>query len=225
MRQSPVCLLHAETAAVTCQVYVIACCSCVLHCLSHILYCRPSAMQRGHPAALPVLQPVQHRISVCCLKDCALPACCPAPLPPCSEIILRPYQFCNLTEVIIRQHDDLASLKRKARLATILGTFQVRRCCCCCCCYVTVAAAAAWLLRNVTSPACVGYGVHVWLGLLQAAVLGLARCLRSTQHTRSLVHLFPANTHALPLPCHQYMLVHAFCCDGAVSAGGVSLPA
>lgn len=43
---------------------------------------------------------------------------------PCCEIILRPYQFCNLTEVIIRQHDDLASLKRKARLATILGTFQ-----------------------------------------------------------------------------------------------------
>jgi hypothetical protein len=62
-----------------------------------------------------------------------LPACCSfyLPLPtllaqPCSEIILRPYQFCNLTEVIIREHDDIASLKRKARLATILGTFQVR---------------------------------------------------------------------------------------------------
>eukprot|EP00878_Enallax_costatus_P030821 GHUV01033617.1.p1 GENE.GHUV01033617.1~~GHUV01033617.1.p1 ORF type:complete len:623 (+),score=174.24 GHUV01033617.1:276-2144(+) len=43
---------------------------------------------------------------------------------PCCEIILRPYQFCNLTEVIIRKGDDPDSLKRKARLATILGTFQ-----------------------------------------------------------------------------------------------------
>lgn len=43
---------------------------------------------------------------------------------PHSEILLRPYQFCNLTEVIIRESDDIASLKRKARLATILGTFQ-----------------------------------------------------------------------------------------------------
>lgn len=47
----------------------------------------------------------------------------------CSEIILRPHQFCNLTEVIIREHDDIASLKRQARLATILGTFQVRGAC------------------------------------------------------------------------------------------------
>ena len=43
---------------------------------------------------------------------------------PCSEIILRPYQFCNLTEVIVRSDDTLESLKRKAGLATILGTFQ-----------------------------------------------------------------------------------------------------
>jgi ribonucleoside-diphosphate reductase alpha chain len=43
---------------------------------------------------------------------------------PCSEIILRPYQFCNLTEVVIRQGDDLENLKRKVRLATILGTAQ-----------------------------------------------------------------------------------------------------
>lgn len=41
-----------------------------------------------------------------------------------SEIILRPYQFCNLTEVIVRAEDNAASLKRKARLAAILGTFQ-----------------------------------------------------------------------------------------------------
>jgi len=43
---------------------------------------------------------------------------------PCSEIILRPYQFCNLTEVVVREHDDVESLKKKVRLATILGTAQ-----------------------------------------------------------------------------------------------------
>jgi ribonucleoside-diphosphate reductase alpha chain len=43
---------------------------------------------------------------------------------PCSEIILRPYQFCNLTEVVCRATDDLISLKEKVRMATILGTFQ-----------------------------------------------------------------------------------------------------
>ena len=43
---------------------------------------------------------------------------------PCSEIILRPYQFCNLTEVVIRATDDVDSIARKVRLATILGTIQ-----------------------------------------------------------------------------------------------------
>jgi ribonucleoside-diphosphate reductase alpha chain len=43
---------------------------------------------------------------------------------PCSEIILRPYQFCNLTEVVVRATDSLEDLKRKVRLATILGTIQ-----------------------------------------------------------------------------------------------------
>lgn len=43
---------------------------------------------------------------------------------PCSEIILRPYQFCNLTEVVARVDDTEATLKRKVELATILGTFQ-----------------------------------------------------------------------------------------------------
>lgn len=43
---------------------------------------------------------------------------------PCSEIILRPYQFCNLSEVIVRSDDTFDSLKRKVRLATILGTVQ-----------------------------------------------------------------------------------------------------
>ena len=43
---------------------------------------------------------------------------------PCSEIILRPYQFCNLTEVVIREKDRFDDLKRKVMLATILGTAQ-----------------------------------------------------------------------------------------------------
>lgn len=43
---------------------------------------------------------------------------------PCAEIILRPYQFCNLTEVIIRHDDTEESIKNKIRIATILGTFQ-----------------------------------------------------------------------------------------------------
>jgi ribonucleoside-diphosphate reductase alpha chain len=43
---------------------------------------------------------------------------------PCSEIILRPYQFCNLSEVVIRESDTMDTLKEKVRLATILGTFQ-----------------------------------------------------------------------------------------------------
>ena len=43
---------------------------------------------------------------------------------PCSEIILRPYQFCNLTEVVVRASDTEKSLREKVRLATILGTFQ-----------------------------------------------------------------------------------------------------
>ena len=43
---------------------------------------------------------------------------------PCSEIILRPYQFCNLSSVVVRSGDDWDSLARKVRIATILGTFQ-----------------------------------------------------------------------------------------------------
>ena len=43
---------------------------------------------------------------------------------PCSEIILRDGQFCNLTEVVIREEDTQKDIKRKVRLATILGTFQ-----------------------------------------------------------------------------------------------------
>lgn len=43
---------------------------------------------------------------------------------PCSEIILRPYQFCNLTECVVRATDTLVTLERKVRIATILGTIQ-----------------------------------------------------------------------------------------------------
>jgi ribonucleoside-diphosphate reductase alpha chain len=45
---------------------------------------------------------------------------------PCSEIILRPQQFCNLTEVVVRPDDTVETLANKVRLATILGTLQAR---------------------------------------------------------------------------------------------------
>jgi ribonucleoside-triphosphate reductase len=43
---------------------------------------------------------------------------------PCSEIILRPNEFCNLSEIIVREGDTLEDLKYKAKIATILGTLQ-----------------------------------------------------------------------------------------------------
>jgi ribonucleoside-diphosphate reductase alpha chain len=43
---------------------------------------------------------------------------------PCSEIILRPYQFCNLSEVVLRENDTKKQIERKVELATILGTWQ-----------------------------------------------------------------------------------------------------
>jgi ribonucleoside-triphosphate reductase len=43
---------------------------------------------------------------------------------PCSEIILRPNQFCNLSEVVIRADDNASDLVRKVRLAAIVGTLQ-----------------------------------------------------------------------------------------------------
>ena len=43
---------------------------------------------------------------------------------PCSEIILRDREFCNLSEVVVRADDTPDTLERKVRLATILGTFQ-----------------------------------------------------------------------------------------------------
>jgi ribonucleoside-diphosphate reductase alpha chain len=43
---------------------------------------------------------------------------------PCSEILLRPAEFCNLSEVIVRPEDNLAALVEKVRIATIFGTLQ-----------------------------------------------------------------------------------------------------
>ena len=43
---------------------------------------------------------------------------------PCSEIILRPYQFCNLSEVVLREKDTIKDVTNKVRLAAILGTWQ-----------------------------------------------------------------------------------------------------
>lgn len=48
----------------------------------------------------------------------------PAGTNPCGEIILKSKQFCNLSEVVARSYDTKESLVRKARLATILGTYQ-----------------------------------------------------------------------------------------------------
>jgi ribonucleoside-triphosphate reductase len=43
---------------------------------------------------------------------------------PCSEILLRPREFCNLSEVVVRATDTLADLMEKVRIATMLGTWQ-----------------------------------------------------------------------------------------------------
>lgn len=43
---------------------------------------------------------------------------------PCGEIYLRSKQFCNLTSIVVRPSDDMANLKRKMRLATLVGTYQ-----------------------------------------------------------------------------------------------------
>ena len=43
---------------------------------------------------------------------------------PCSEIILRPNQFCNLTEIVVRSTDTMTTLIQKVQIATLLGTIQ-----------------------------------------------------------------------------------------------------
>ena len=43
---------------------------------------------------------------------------------PCSEIILRPYQFCNLSTIVVRPDDDKNSIRQKVVMATVMGTMQ-----------------------------------------------------------------------------------------------------
>lgn len=43
---------------------------------------------------------------------------------PCSEIVLRSKQFCNLTEAVVREGDSFATLSRKIEIAAVLGTYQ-----------------------------------------------------------------------------------------------------
>ena len=43
---------------------------------------------------------------------------------PCSEIILRPYQFCNLTSVAVRANDTVEQVREKSKMAAVLGTWQ-----------------------------------------------------------------------------------------------------
>ena len=43
---------------------------------------------------------------------------------PCSEIILKPYEFCNLSTIVVRADDTLETLKKKIEQATIIGTIQ-----------------------------------------------------------------------------------------------------
>jgi ribonucleoside-diphosphate reductase alpha chain len=43
---------------------------------------------------------------------------------PCGEIVLRPFQFCNLSVAIARAEDTFETLAEKVELATIIGTIQ-----------------------------------------------------------------------------------------------------
>lgn len=53
------------------------------------------------------------------LKDAKQPG-----VNPCGEIYLQSKQFCNLTSIVVRPNDDMENLKRKMRLATLVGTYQ-----------------------------------------------------------------------------------------------------
>lgn len=50
--------------------------------------------------------------------------CIPFGTNPCSEIILRPYQFCNLSEPVVRREDTIETLQNKVEIGTIIGTVQ-----------------------------------------------------------------------------------------------------
>jgi hypothetical protein len=103
----PWCLLHASGCALPVGIRLPACAASASHL--HAL-----------PTHLPPV-PLPPTPTATAWPPSFLP--CPPPPSP-SEIILRPYQFCNLTEVVVREGDTPASLGRKVRLATLLGTFQ-----------------------------------------------------------------------------------------------------
>lgn len=62
--------------------------------------------------------------SICSRHDRDVPLGCHLGTNPCSEIILRPMQFCNLSTVVVRPWDTDRSIRRKIEQATILGTVQ-----------------------------------------------------------------------------------------------------
>lgn len=62
--------------------------------------------------------------SVCARAGREVPEGCMLGTNPCSEIILRPKQFCNLSTIVVREHDSKVSIKKKIEMATILGTIQ-----------------------------------------------------------------------------------------------------
>lgn len=62
--------------------------------------------------------------AVCSRAGRAVPEGCMLGTNPCSEIILRPQQFCNLSTIVIKESDSKMDIKRKIEMATILGTIQ-----------------------------------------------------------------------------------------------------
>lgn len=62
--------------------------------------------------------------SVCSRVGRAVPDNCHLGTNPCSEIILRPMEFCNLSTIVIKEHDSKMDIRRKIEMATIIGTVQ-----------------------------------------------------------------------------------------------------
>jgi len=62
--------------------------------------------------------------SVCARVGRSVPENCQLGTNPCSEIILRPKEFCNLSTIVIKEHDSKMDIRRKIEMATILGTIQ-----------------------------------------------------------------------------------------------------
>jgi ribonucleoside-triphosphate reductase len=62
--------------------------------------------------------------SVCHRVDREVPEGCKLGTNPCSEIILRPMEFCNLSTIVLREEDTLDDVVRKIEMATIIGTIQ-----------------------------------------------------------------------------------------------------